>query len=291
MLKIAHIINPVAVDIGSRFHFVQRVTYHTMQVARDYSAADVDVELISVQYPEDHAMIPVGFVRTSDLERSVLDCGDFHIPRKLPLLSDILFTAWENIGADYFVYTNVDIGVMPYFYQAIATYIRKGIEAFVINRRTISERYRNLEEVPLMYADLGKPHRGWDCFVFPREWVPTFNLGTICIGAPLIGLALLSNMLILATDYKEFRNKHLTFHLGDDKIWNQKLFSDYRDHNYVQLLEQLENLTDIYSGFPDASAPARFLAWQSNSLKSALYRFYTRHPLPLNIARLLKNGS
>ncbi|NJL82281.1 MAG: hypothetical protein HC890_03760 [Chloroflexaceae bacterium] len=33
----------------------------------------------------------------------------------------------------------------------------------------------------------------------------------------------------------EFNDLHLTFHLGDDKIWRQQDYSDYTSHNLAQI--------------------------------------------------------
>jgi len=284
---LAHIVNPVAADPGSRFDLIQQITFRSMLTAQN-QAGDQQVHLLSAQYPEDRSMLFPGFEPTPDLSRSVLDVAKFHTPRKLPLLTEILDQAYQHSAAPYAIYTNVDIGLQPNFYQTVASFIDRGHDSFVVNRRTISDHYTSLSQLDEIYADAGKPHRGWDCFVFPRSWIPDFRLGTICIGAPLVGLALLSNLVALSKNFKEFRNERLTFHLGDDKTWNRKSFSDYRKHNYSQLMLQLNLLTETYGNFPPSSPPARFLIWQSTPVKAAVYQFYSRHPLPLSVVRMLR---
>lgn len=287
-LKIAHIINPVAAEIGSRFHFVQQVTYHTMQVARSFSARDVEIEFLSVQYPEDHEIIPENFSCTPDLERSVLDLGSFRHPRKLPLLFDILSLADENSSAEYLIYTNVDIGVMPYFYRSVATYIREGFDAFTINRRTISEHYQDFAEIPLMYADFGEPHRGWDCFVFRREIIPDFRLGSVCVGAPLIGLALLSNLMVYSEKFRQFKKEHLTFHLGNDRSWHNSPFVDYATHNQRQVLQILRELDTESGGFSRQSPPGRYLFYQRYPILARLYAALMKLYIPAKYTRHIR---
>ena len=282
---LAHIINPVAAASDTRFYFIQQITFRSMVIAQN-QAGDQQVCLLSAQYPEDRSMLFPGFEPTPDLSRSVLDVAEFHTPRKLPILQDILDQAHQHSTAPYVIYTNVDIGLQPNFYRAVASFIDQGYDSFVINRRTISDTSPfQLDDI---YANAGKPHRGWDCFVFPRSWIPDFRLGTLCIGAPLVGLAFLSNLVARSRNFKEFRNERLTFHLGDDKTWNRKSFFDYRKHNYTQLMRQLEQLTEIYGEFPPSSPPARFLKWHSNPVKAAVYQFYSRHPLPLSFVRWLR---
>lgn len=290
MTSFTHIINPVAVEAKSRFYFVQKMTFYTMQQAKTFASSKLDVELFSAQFPEDHQMIENGFTATANLTQSVLDIKNFQVPRKLPILQDILMKAYLESQSDYVIYTNVDIGLQSHFYEAVSKFIDQGLEAFVINRRTVSDRYTTLGQLDEIYQDSGKPHRGWDCFVFPRTLIPDLNLGTICIGIPLMGLGLFANLMVMTENFKESKNEHLTFHLGDDKAWNNKLLDDYRQHNYQQLMIQLQHLEDVYGSFPVGSAPARFLSWQAHPLKAAIYRYYTRNPLPVQVANLFKKG-
>jgi hypothetical protein len=287
MIKLVHIINPVSSEPGSRFHFVQQVTLESLRVAIR-NLEDIQIELLSAQYPEDREMLTPIFTPTADLTRSVLDIARFQINRKLPILQDILDRAFQGSQAEYVIYTNIDIGLQPDFYQAVKDFILQGYDAFVINRRTVSDQYNSVTQLNDIYQDEGKPHRGWDCFIFPRSWIPELDLGTVCIGTPLVGLALLSNLIAREENFKEFKNKRLTFHLGDDKTWNRKKLEDYYQHNYSQLMTQLEKMVDRYGPFPDGTIPARFLAWQTHPVKARIYRIYSRHPLPLGVANLLK---
>ncbi|MCR4288341.1 MAG: hypothetical protein NUW09_10065, partial [Deltaproteobacteria bacterium] len=169
MRKIAHIINPVKAAKTSDLFVAQPVTFETMRVAREFARGKVAVELYTAQYPEDRSFVPDGFQPTRDLDRSVMDLGSFREKRKLPLIKDILDRLYEAVDAEYMIYTNVDIALMPHFYLAVDKFIDEGHDAFVINRRTISGRRKLVKDIPLMYAELGKPHPGHDCFVFRRD--------------------------------------------------------------------------------------------------------------------------
>ena len=243
MVKLAHIVNPVRVGEESDLFFAQPVTFKTMAVARDFAKDfGVEVELFSAQYPEDRSMIPDTFIKTPDLGRSVLDFGEFKKPRKLPLIKDILDRLYQNTDADYLIYTNVDIALMPNFYVTVNQLIEQGYDAFFINRRTISKEYSRVEEFPLMYSEAGEKHPGYDCFVFNRAVYPKYDFGKACIGSGAIGKAILINLICYSKKLGEFRDQHLTFHIGNDRNWKQDQYQDYKLFN----VKEVASLCDRY---------------------------------------------
>jgi hypothetical protein len=290
MRKIAHIVNPVLVDDSSDLFLAQPVTFETMRIAKELARGSLDIQLFSAQYPEDEPVIPAGLCRTPDLDRSVLEFGSFDKPRKLPLLKDVLDRLYEATPAEYLVYTNVDIGLMPQFYLAVDRFIDAGFDAFVINRRTISNRFTSVEQLPLMYAEVGNPHRGWDCFVFRREAYPHYTLGAICLGAPRVGLALIANLVAHAERFKEFKDQHLTFHLGNDRGWQGSAYADYAEHNTREALSILSLLEKERGPFERSSPPGSYL-FKRRRLGFA-YELWTRYihvsaGLKQSLARLL----
>lgn len=286
MTRIAHIVNPVCVNDSSDLFTAQPITFETMRIAQRFARGLVDVSFFSTQFPEDDSVIPIDFVRTPDLERSVLDTGDFQRPRKLPLLKDILDRAYQASDAEYIIYTNVDISPLPHFYLAIDQFIESGIDAFVINRRTISSQFQEIKHIPLMYAQIGQPHRGWDCFIFRREVYPHFKLGSVCVGATRVGLALLSNLVAHAERFREFKDEHLTFHIGDERNWLNRAYADYDRHNTQQLLNILNALEDELGAFHRDSIPGSFL-YKMRTFGPA-YEFWARHfYLPMGLSRWL----
>lgn len=259
MRKIAHIINPVAVSQTSDLYMAQPVTFESMLAARRFAEGTVEVEQFTAQYPEDHAIIPEGFVRTEDLDRSVLDFGTFRARRKLPLIADVLSRLYETSDAELFVYTNVDIALMPHFYVSVKAIIDAGLDAFIVNRRTLLSSYQSLRQLPFMYADIGDPHPGCDCFVFKRSAFPDFVLNHVCIGAPKVGVALAANMACNASRFGEVGgNTHMTFHLGDGLAWANPEFDDYAAFNANETERIREALASRFDGraLPSVSLPA-----------------------------------
>lgn len=245
----------------------QPVTFATMRMAGDYSAgrSAARVEWYAAAFPEDDAAVPDFIRKTRRLNRSVLDVSRFQEPRKLPLIRDILDALFSISEAEYFIYTNTDIALQPFFYETAAAIIGAGTDAFVINRRTITDRYRRVEEIPLMAAQAGEPHKGYDCFIFRREIYPRFILGDVCVGTAWMGRALLANMARLSLRFREFRKLHATFHIGDALSWRDTRFEDYRRFNereYLSLFQQLEERYGVFS--PE---------WRSYLLDTGAQRF------------------
>jgi hypothetical protein len=290
MIRLAHIVNPVLVGESSDLYLAQPITFESMRRAREYASGQLEVELLSAQYPEDAPLVPRDFLRTADLLESVQDHGWFQRPRKLPLLRDILNRLYEASDAEYLGYTNVDIGLLPHFYTSVASLVDAGYDAFVINRRTIPARYTEPSQLPLMYAEVGEPHRGWDCFIFRRDAYPHYRLGTVCLGAPRMGLALLANLIAYAEHFSEFKDQHLTFHLGNDRGWSGTAHADYAAHNTRQLLEVLAELEEEVGPFDQSSPPGGFLSRRRRY--GPLYELWVRHVrLPVRARRWLERAT
>jgi hypothetical protein len=248
MPKFAHIINPVIVNKSSDLFVAQPITFETMKIARDYALeSEIEVELYSAQYLEDSAFVPEYFTKTPDLDRSVLDLKAFQVSRKLPILKDILDRLYNATDADYLIYTNVDIALMPSFYIAVARIIEQGYDSFTINRRSIPDCYQTLEDLPLMFAEVGKKHKGYDCFVFSRNAYLNYQLNQICVGIPHIGNILAINLICNSQNFQAYKELHLTFHIGEDSYWKQKSnnVTDYVDFNKEQARQVIEQYMSI----------------------------------------------
>jgi len=261
--KLAHIVNPVAVKKKSDLFAAQPVTFETMRTARAMAEASVKVDLFTAQFEEDRRIIPSFFTITEDLDRSVLDLGEFKRKRKLPLLKDVLGRLYESSDAEYFIYTNVDIALMPQFYLVVDLLIRNGFDAFVINRRTIPAMPNRTADIPLMYSTIGQSHGGYDCFVFRRDSYPLFELGNVCLGMAWVGRILLINLAAHAKRYQLIRDVHLTFHLGDDQTWRGNEYDDYKAFNEREGSMALKVLDQKYGPFNRATVPGIYLtdAW------------------------------
>lgn len=265
MTKIAHIIHPGIVEPSSDLVIAQPITFETMRTAREFVGKAADVMLCAVQYhDEERVPLPGCFVRTPDINRSIADIRPFKIKRKLALIKDILDSLYEVSQADYFIYTNVDIALQPYFYRVVSVFIEQGYDSFIINRRSIPERYKHKDEIALMYSEVGEKHPGWDCFVFKRNLYPQFYLGNTCIGADWIGRVMITNLACLSKRFEVFTDLHATFHIGTKMVWRSQKLVDYGEHNKNECKKILIEFEKKYGPFDRKTFPGRFFKLLEN---------------------------
>jgi hypothetical protein len=258
MTSIAHIINPVMVANTSDLVIAQPITFETMKTAKEFSS-EVNVNLYAVQlYNEPPLPLPGEFITLPGLQRSICDIKTFKQQRKLPLIKDILDSLYEASDAEYMIYTNVDIALQPYFYSTVSHLIKQGYDAFIINRRTITEKFKTINKIPRMLAEVGEKHQGWDCFIFPRAIYPRFQLGDTIIGAGWFGRVMITNMACFAKQFTVFEDLHLTFHIGNDKVWQDPQWDDYLEHNKNECRQILMDFDQKYGPFDRTKLPGRF---------------------------------
>lgn len=224
MISIAHIINPVKAKEGSELFIAQPIVLEAMRKAKEF-ASEIDVKLFSAQYSEDTEVIPDYFIKTANLKNAIQINGK----KKLPLIKDILQQLYESATAEYLIYTNTDIIVLPQFYETVAKFIEQGYDAFIINRRRIPKIYKHVDDLPYIYSDIGKSHPGFDCFIFKRELFPKFFLGEICVGIPFVEATLMHNLFAHSNKCRLFDDLHLTTHIGMDVM--PKRDEEYYSHN------------------------------------------------------------
>lgn len=267
-MKLAHIINPVKAAEGAELYRVQPVTFESIRQAKLFAQTlGIDIELYATGYEEDRSAYPPYFTALPNLKRSVNDLQNFTGKRKLPLIADILETLFCNTDAEWLIYSNADICLMPHFYYSIAEIINKGSDAVIIARRRVSKAYASVSELPFMYADLGCYHPGYDCFVFHRSMFQSLKLDHICIGIPFIEVSLLHNFIAYAKNLRHIDDMHLTFHIGLEVMppIDQEYYKYNRNIYENKILPVLKPLLDL-SKFPYASWPfrRRMLQWALN---------------------------
>ncbi|MEQ9287548.1 MAG: hypothetical protein RIG77_11595 [Cyclobacteriaceae bacterium] len=219
-MKLIHIINPVKVGENSDLFIAQPITFQSLIRAKGFCGSPQNIELLSAQFEEDQAIIPDFIDTTPDLTRSILEHGHVNTKKKLPFIKDILDRAYNNSReGDYIIYSNVDIALQPFFYEFVFKKIGVGLDAFVVNRRTISKSYSGVDNMNEMYSEIGKEHPGFDCFIFSREIYKEFVLGEAVLGANWIGRVLILNLIAFSQNFKLFNDRILTFHIGDDMAW------------------------------------------------------------------------
>ena len=267
LIRIAHIINPVAAPAGSDLAVVQPITFESMRVAKEFAQEQVSVSQYTVGYEEDREVTPHYFEVLDNLQHSVLDYGTFKQPRQLPLIAEILTALYDHTDAEWLIYTNADIALMPYFYITVAAEIKKGCDAIVINRRRISKAYHDVAELPSMYAAIGGSHPGYDCFIFHRSLFPHLILDRICIGVPFIEVSLLHNLIAFSQNLRLIDDAHLTFHIGMEVM--PPILPEYYHYNKTiyqqQILPKIKAMLEA-KRFPYAGLPLyrRLLKWGLN---------------------------
>ena len=235
-----------------------------MRTAKARVESQVEVQLLSAQYREDRSKIPDYLTKTKELSRSVLDLNHFRQKKKLPLIADILDRLYQESTAEYLIYTNVDIGLYPNFYLTVIELIKKGYDALIINRRRIPTQYSKPKDLQKIYKERGRPHPGFDCFVFHRNLYPKFQLASICIGVPFIGIAMAHNIFALAKNYRLIKDEQLTFHLGME-IYAKRAPSEYYRYNRKQFWLAMRALGPHLNAqklpFSDFLLPVRLIKW------------------------------
>lgn len=267
MIQLVHIINPVKVNKNSDLFIAQPITFGSMIAAKNHSKQKEQILQCTTQYEEDVEFIPAEFTKLSNLNKSVIDVNSLLKGRKLPLINDILQKIQEVENCDYCVFSNVDIALMPQFYDVVFYNIKKGHDAIVINRRRLNNEYSSVEELPLMYSDLGKSHPGFDCFVFKKELMNSFILDEICVGVPFLEAALVHNIFSFANNPLFIPDAHLTFHIGMDVMANNN--NEYYKHNRKVFFKSIyPKLKPHFSliKFPYGSLnfPNRMIKWALN---------------------------
>ena len=236
-----HLVNPTDVPESSDLSTAQPITFESMKNARLFAKQNgIEVRQVAAVFEEDQHYAPENFERARNLHRSALDLKRFSHERKLPLFGDILDRLNDYQDSEYLIYTNVDIGLMPHFYTTLKEIMSTGLDAAMIHRRTLGKNYTSVDDLPTIYTDYGSDHPGTDCFVMRSELVEKFDLGNIVIGAQFCAFALRANIFSYAQAVKEHPKLHMTFHIGDDRVWES--LDEFSAYNAEQIDEMFERL-------------------------------------------------
>ncbi len=238
MFQIAHIINPIKVTNKSDLFVAQPLTFETMRKARAFSNYESQIKFYTTQFDEDKEIIPSDFIQLSNLTRSVLDVNPKLNGKRLPLITDILNKVDSETDADFVIYTNMDIALMPVFYNYIFNKINQGHDVIVINRRRIESHFTSLDQLSEMYAELGKSHPGFDCFVFKKSFIAKLILEEICVGISFLEVSLIHNLFSLAQNPLFVPDAHLTFHIGMNVLADRN--NDFYKHNRTIYFKKIQ---------------------------------------------------
>ena len=243
-VRIRHVIPTVGLSAPSELVEAQEVTLRSVERALRCVDADIEVEVRAVHFPDE----PIDCAWVTDcplLERSTLDLGDFEVPRRLPLLTDVIAGFGDSSEYDIAVLTNVDISVQPMFYELVAELADEGHDAFGITRRTVQPRFAGSSLARLSTSE-GTVHPGHDCFVMAADVVDRLEPCDVALGVRWVARALLWQLQLLADNYRNYGDLHATFHVGDDRAWVNPALRDYEQHNEAQVKKLAETLIDRF---------------------------------------------
>lgn len=270
-IRLAHVINIVPPGTNATLEKEQEITLRCMVNAHEHDRDPGQTQLLAMCFEDEKALAPEGVTLLPVLKRSVKDKIP-DIKKRLPYLKDILALTLEHTNADYIIYTNADICVVPRFYNLVRRYIQKGHDAIVINRRRVSAAYLHNPDLELMFAETGMEHPGYDCFVFKRELFQRFILEDVCIGVPPACNDLFHNFFCFAQNPVLYSEKQLTYHIGTDlhKQWGEKHLEKANYAEMKKMFRKLRPYLDI-SKFPGAELPffKRHFKW----LMSPMYSY------------------
>lgn len=284
MPTVCHIINPVKVNPCNDLSVAQPITFASMLAAKRHCSKN-NIGFLALTYDEDQQIVPSEFSVAKLPEYSIRNVLLDSTTAKLPLIKDILQTAYNSTKAEYIIYTNVDIAVQPNFYQFVKQKIDEGLDGFIINRRRIPFGNFTPDDLPELYKIKGKSHPGFDCFVFKRELIPQMVLGDVCIGIPFVEATLAHNLFALCDNFKLFDKEFLTFHLGMEifKKRNKTLYWHNRRQFFNVVKPALWNKFDIRKfPFYGYGFPMRYIKW---GLNPALF---TLMNIKLDIKKMFK---
>lgn len=248
-MNIAHVINIFKCDPNhkSYLYYALPITVTSMEVSKKHSLKKgIKVDLYAAIFKEDEKYVPKSFTKLKFLQKSTDKY--LNTKKKLPYIKEIITKLYFESKADYLIYTNADIGLSKNFYEEVYKLIKKNkLESLIINRRDNIPKfykgkrltYNNLE---LIYNLKGDIHYGWDCFIFHRKLVNKFYLDKLFIGFPPWGFILKLQLELLSTNFYEFKNLFLTFHIGKDESWND--FDTNKISNKL-IQENLKNSQEI----------------------------------------------
>ena len=221
------------------------MTFESMRLAWKVALdAGIDVDVYACFYEEDEGVVPKWVKKLPVLTQGTE--GKFNVDRKLPYMKEMLDGLYESSKAEYFIQTNIDIILAPQFYLLVNKLIQDGVTHFCINKRIVPENFQSVNDLPLIWSMYGGPHNGMDCFVFPRESYPEFDIGDICMGTPWSETTLMASMIASNQDFIVLRNAIATYHTGDDRTWLAQELNDYRLHNIKEFCLTLKRLSEKY---------------------------------------------
>lgn len=253
-----HLVNPFTPRAASQ-ELAQKATFAAIRNAIEYAKNHgVEAEALGVVLPEDAQYVEPPTRPVPALKRTVMDLGTFTKKRAYPLFGDVLQAAYEHGRGKYVIFSNIDIAPQREFYVEVKKLIddQQGADPmypFIITRRSLlTTPYHDVSELEAMYKDRGSAHPGYDCFIFPREWIPRMKMAGVVIGAWWFTEMLLANLDTLSRKRTlVYTDLYLTFHIGDDPQWLG--MDEYWQHNAKECGKAVKELHESEGFHPFGS--------------------------------------
>lgn len=274
MFRFTHILNPVAKPPGHDLTIAQDVTYRSIDAARHAykRTSGRDIQVVCAGYDEDFPAFPAFTNASVKLKRSLRDLVGHPAAPKFPLVADILNLCAEVADAEVLIFTNVDIALMPFFYDVVEKLLCDGLGSMTINRRCIDFDGGELVDLQTLYSKVGKSHVGHDCFVFRKSQLNQIDLGNLCVGLPGFDTVLRLILKHRCAPYADLRDRHLTFHLGDDMKWGDPAMKSWREWNYAQTVLPLQKLRGDFGDLEEFSPLVEPVYIETSTHRSLIHR-------------------
>jgi hypothetical protein len=251
-VRFTHILNPHVGKNIAQESALEMLTFETIRGAIRMAAPTVSVRCVCVTLPGETATVPRDFITAKPLTRTVLDIAAFNEPAPLPLIFDVMDHGIAVPEAppqipgceDFIIFSNTDIHLQPHFYLAILEFIRAGYDVIDVHRRGIPNHAPLVEDLSVMFSEVGIHHGGCDCIVFPRRLYGTFARNNACIGRSFVMRAFVFNFVRHAKRYLILSNARLTFHIGNDRAWAIPALMDYSAFNHAESKRVLSALSN-----------------------------------------------
>lgn len=243
-MRIRHVIPTVGPSAPTELIEAQELTLQSIERARRCVDGGIEVDVRAVRFADEPLDVP-WVTDCPVLTRSVLDMATFEVPRRLPLLHDVLGGLGDPSDYDVAILTNVDIAVQPLFYELVAEIADEGHDAFSITRRTVQPRFRGSSLARFSTAE-GTVHPGHDCFAMSSAIVERLIPCDVALGVRWVARTLLWQLQLNAENYRNFGDLHATFHVGDDLVWTNPRLADYEEWNESEVLALVRDLVERF---------------------------------------------
>jgi len=138
--------------------------------------------------------------------------------------------------------------------------------------------YSSIDDLEEIFNQAGKPHPGFDCFVFNRSLYERFELARVCVGIPFVEMTFSQNLFCHAGRFALFDKDHLTYHVGMEVF--KKRDPEYLAFNKSEFWRAIEVL------FPYLDS--RKFPWGRRNFFYRMWRWGMHPAIPIRLALMLE---